>query len=892
MKFLKYVLLLLLFSLTTSSEAQTSTYHFPTFADLDAYPKVRLTPGQLATATDQNGKLYRFDGTIWNAIGESGFKIMHNIYRNNFIGNMRNAGATASPNVRDFFSYTPNSTGEIKVIYYGDVLIGSMGLRVGTTLGGNENHLTPLSDRLTPSVDSAEYIFEAQENVQYFFQLFAGGNSTVSNSGASIWFEDSGDVMLEPIQSQSYSVDVESVLARVGVYRETPAVDINATSFTVNVDFSNSDILEIVTKDNSTAARSWGIQRVDIKELISHRSAFVHIHNDDYLILELENIDDEKIGKIKITDNGREQELIGINVLEYVPTGDGKKRIGKYDADLDLATASTRVTTNIDFNTVDVLEFIVRDNAGVDRVWANTEIDMVEFLVTQSAFIHVFDNSYCIVDLVDATTGEIDIRYVNRATHLKTINAFVYGDNAGSANVSGIPTSRLSAELGAVDIPLPAATGSEQTVIFVLSNKDNAVTISPMAGEKINNVVDYVFPVSDYEVGTQFLLTDNSTGSWTIADLGGGELGTVETRDLIFDEAIVNTNVSQNLDNGLTWQQVKDTYEYLVISYIGNGYSNTKIFETSNIFDGAIFPFLHGINDHFHISSVNLFNGEFLPQSIGNSYNFSDFKIYGVKSQTSEFGDIGKYRFTATTDNASGQPSGNGLFRIETGTETINVGGIASYDSATGRLTITSGDNPVDVKANFFTTGTGVLTSFYYFRDIADATGIVLGTGTNQNVISTRGVFGQGSSNRYATASIPANTNITIDVRSNNSANNQSLQTGSYIEVQEVIAQKTVINSDNVTITNSIVNGIRIREFSDGYIKMWGTDTSGGLNSRTITFPNGITMSDTMYDVDVEIQSSNVNRFVQVGTRGTTSFVIKPHNTGSNVIWSIEGYRQ
>lgn len=89
-----------------------------------------------------------------------------------------------------------------------------------------------------------------------------------------------------------------------------------------------------------------------------------------------------------------------------------------------------------------------------------------------------------------------------------------------------------------------------------------------------------------------------------------------------------------------------------------------------------------------------------------------------------------------------------------------------------------------------------------------------------------------------------------------------------------------------------VVDGINIREHSDGYIEMWGTDTTIGLNSRVITFPNGIIMSDTSYKAHCNVDNATVNRFVQIGSRGTTTLTLRPHNTNSNIIWSVEGYRQ
>jgi len=116
--------------------------------------------------------------------------------------------------------------------------------------------------------------------------------------------------------------------------------------------------------------------------------------------------------------------------------------------------------------------------------------------------------------------------------------------------------------------------------------------------------------------------------------------------------------------------------------------------------------------------------------------------------------------------------------------------------------------------------------------------------------------------------------------------NNVNNITTNYKIAATKVQQQVISNA-----TRTVVNGITIREHSDGYIEMWGTDTTGGLTSRTISFPSSITMEDTNYAAHCNIDNPSANRFVQVGSRSTTSFVIKPHNTASDVIWSVRGYR-
>jgi len=145
--------------------------------------------------------------------------------------------------------------------------------------------------------------------------------------------------------------------------------------------------------------------------------------------------------------------------------------------------------------------------------------------------------------------------------------------------------------------------------------------------------------------------------------------------------------------------------------------------------------------------------------------------------------DIGHYRFVATANNVVTQPAGSSLFRIETGSDTIDQGWIASYNPANGQLTVTSGANEVIVKAHLFTDGSWAASHNYYFRNILDGTGIKLG---GNGVISSEGIFGEASDSTPIEAIIPANTTITIDIRSTSSSGNQATQIWSYIEAKEI----------------------------------------------------------------------------------------------------------
>ena len=110
-----------------------------------------------------------------------------------------------------------------------------------------------------------------------------------------------------------------------------------------------------------------------------------------------------------------------------------------------------------------------------------------------------------------------------------------------------------------------------------------------------------------------------------------------------------------------------------------------------------------------------------------------------------------------------------------------------------------------------------------------------------------------------------------------------------FFEIEKI--DRPVVQSATDQPTRTVVNGITIREHADGYIEMSGTDSTGALTLRIITFPNGITMENANYEAHCNIENASANRFAQISSRTTTTLVLRPHNTASNIIWSVKGYR-
>ena len=95
--------------------------------------------------------------------------------------------------------------------------------------------------------------------------------------------------------------------------------------------------------------------------------------------------------------------------------------------------------------------------------------------------------------------------------------------------------TRVDASAGVFTETLPAATGSEASILYTLVDKTNAASLSVQSGEEVNNIVDGTFDFTQYPVGTQFLATDRATGEWDVAVVGASD--NVETE---FITAAVN----------------------------------------------------------------------------------------------------------------------------------------------------------------------------------------------------------------------------------------------------------------------------------------------------------------------------------------------------------------
>jgi len=117
-----------------------------------------------------------------------------------------------------------------------------------------------------------------------------------------------------------------------------------------------------------------------------------------------------------------------------------------------------------------------------------------------------------LADYVLASGEGVGIRFVSADGVSLTANL--------EAPASGLEVVRVDASAAAQNIILPAATGSNDAVIYTLTDKTSVAEVTVQSGEQLNGVVDANFLFSNYEEGTQFLATDRTTGKWDVTVIG------------------------------------------------------------------------------------------------------------------------------------------------------------------------------------------------------------------------------------------------------------------------------------------------------------------------------------------------------------------------------------
>jgi len=84
----------------------------------------------------------------------------------------------------------------------------------------------------------------------------------------------------------------------------------------------------------------------------------------------------------------------------------------------------------------------------------------------------------------------------------------------------GIETVRVDASGGAIALTLDAASGTGNTFLYSLVDKTNQATVTVQAGEAVNGTTDGTFYLSNFDVGTTFMVVDRAAGNWDISVVG------------------------------------------------------------------------------------------------------------------------------------------------------------------------------------------------------------------------------------------------------------------------------------------------------------------------------------------------------------------------------------
>lgn len=226
--------------------------------------------------------------------------------------------------------------------------------------------------------------------------------------------------------------------------------------------------------------------------------------------------------------------------------------------------------------------------------------------------------------------------------------------------------------------------------------------------------------------------------------------------------------------------------------------------------------------------------------------------------------DIGHHRFVLDAVNSASMSGAVAAVVFDSFTDTIGAGSIATFDGTD--ITVTAGVNDVELEALIHTAGTGTHSALTYFRDTADGIGIKLGDGVLTGPVSGRGVYGQGSDNIAATATIPAGTTVTLNVIHGGSANNQRAQIGSYIEVRELVGQQTVIPATDLVTNDQAASGY----FDFGTMRMqWGV-VPGTAALGDIVFPAAFADTGYSFVANVEAATTDQMFIVQHSVKATT----------------------
>jgi len=189
-----------------------------------------------------------------------------------------------------------------------------------------------------------------------------------------------------------------------------------------------------------------------------------------------------------------------------------------------------------------------------------------------------------------------------------------YTDNVNLTLPSGT-WNDIAADYESMEFRLwnSADTQQLQSAIVTVSDILNSMEVVAFRGNDYQNVIRFTSPTTDglFRVDTQGAVSQNGQ----VEVIARKKLKTVvppnlveveDLSDVLFNNPITNGG-SYNLNNGLTWQQAKDTYEFIEFSYI----TNQNHFPTGRIDTANLFTIDTDSNENFSYGMTKDFNTEF-----------------------------------------------------------------------------------------------------------------------------------------------------------------------------------------------------------------------------------------------------------------------------------------
>lgn len=199
--------------------------------------------------------------------------------------------------------------------------------------------------------------------------------------------------------------------------------------------------------------------------------------------------------------------------------------VNEYRPAAPISIANTVFDTGFDYSQVDVIEFVLRDNAGSFRQWATQALDAQEFLAARTALMHTFSNAYCIASIDNAgdeALGQIRLLDVTRQVNLVAIRFLSYvpsGEGKRRVNFFDAGNTPIDTTTLVTGIDLTAIDTLEVAVRDDTANHLRQWPISSLDAAQLVEVGEAFVHTFDNDY-VSIIVEDAATGEMTFIDTG------------------------------------------------------------------------------------------------------------------------------------------------------------------------------------------------------------------------------------------------------------------------------------------------------------------------------------------------------------------------------------